>query len=63
MTPEQKSRQQIDRQLEQAGWTAQDYSVLLERLRASQSDHDTKNKAKNTARPGKRKKSERLVGK
>lgn len=28
MTPEQKSRQQIDRQLEQAGWTVQDYSQM-----------------------------------
>lgn len=28
MTPEQKSRQQIDRQLEQAGWTVQDYGQM-----------------------------------
>lgn len=28
MTPEQKSRQQIDRQLEQAGWTVQDYCQM-----------------------------------
>lgn len=28
MTPEQKSRQQIDRQLEQAGWIVQDYRQL-----------------------------------
>ncbi len=38
-------------------------SVLLERLRASQLDHDTKNKAKNSARPAKRKKSVRMVDK
>ncbi|MFM8570708.1 MAG: hypothetical protein ACKOAU_03830, partial [Pirellula sp.] len=28
MTPEQKARQQIDRQLIQAGWSLQDYSQL-----------------------------------
>src|SRR5882757_6840545 len=28
MTPEQKSRQQIDRQLEQAGWIVQDYRQM-----------------------------------
>lgn len=28
MTPEQKSRQQIDRQLEQAGWSVQDHSQM-----------------------------------
>lgn len=28
MTPEQKARQQIDRQLEQAGWTVQDYRAM-----------------------------------
>jgi hypothetical protein len=28
MTPEQKSRQQIDRQLEQAGWVVQDYRQM-----------------------------------
>lgn len=38
-------------------------SLLLERLRASQSGHDAKNKAKNNARPAKRKKSERMVDK
>src|SRR5580692_3134508 len=28
MTPEQKSRQQIDRQLEQTGWLVQDYGQM-----------------------------------
>ncbi|MFM7515373.1 MAG: hypothetical protein ACKO3V_00360 [Pirellula sp.] len=28
MTPEQKSRQRIDRQLEQAGWIVQDYRQM-----------------------------------
>jgi type I restriction enzyme R subunit len=28
MTPEQKARQQIDRQLEQAGWVVQDYRQM-----------------------------------
>ena len=38
-------------------------SVLLERLRASQSDHDTKSSSKSNGRPTKRKKSERMVDK
>ncbi len=29
MTPEQKARQQIDRQLEQAGWIVQDYRMNI----------------------------------
>jgi hypothetical protein len=48
MTPEQKARQQIDRQLEQTGWIVlvpqdpndEPASVLLEQIRAKQAIHE-----------------------
>jgi hypothetical protein len=53
MTPEQKARQQIDRQLEQTGWIVlvpqdpndEPASVLLEQIRASRSLQEMKGKA------------------